>query len=254
MRLENKVAIVTGGASGIGETTVRLFAKEGAKVVIADLSPRGKELAEELNQAGFDALFVQTDVTIEYEVKHMVSLTVEKFGMIDILFANAGIAKDAPGHLLSMDDWQRRIDMNLTGVFFCDKYVIEQMLAQRTGGAIVNCGSIHRHAGNEDATAYSSAKGGVKLLTQTLGLRYARRGIRVNAVCLGYIDTSLIAGHSEAMNEHLIGLHPMGRLGKPEEVAKAVLFLASDDSSFVTGTSLLVDGGYRPIKWGFSLW
>ncbi|MFF2531917.1 SDR family NAD(P)-dependent oxidoreductase [Brevibacillus sp. DP1.3A] len=244
MRLENKVAIVTGGASGIGETTVRLFANEGAKVVIADFSPRGNELAEELNQAGFDALFVKTDVTKEDEVKNMVSATVEKFGKVDILFANAGIAKDAPGHLLSMDDWQRTIDINLTGVFLCDKYVIEQMLAQGTGGAIVNCGSIHSHAGKAGVTAYSSAKGGVKLLTQTLGLTYAKQGIRVNAVCPGYIDTPLIAGRDEALNEHLIGLHPMGRLGKPEEVAKAVLFLASDDASFVTGTSLLVDGGY----------
>ncbi|ATF11669.1 SDR family oxidoreductase [Brevibacillus sp. HB1.2] len=244
MRLENKVAIVTGGASGIGETTVRLFAKEGAKVVIADFSPRGNELAEELNQTGFDALFVKTDVTKEDEVKNMVNATVEKFGKVDILFANAGIAKDAPGHLLSMDDWQRTIDINLTGVFLCDKYVIEQMLAQGTGGAIVNCGSIHSHAGKAGVTAYSSAKGGVKLLTQTLGLTYAKQGIRVNAVCPGYIDTPLIAGRNEALNEHLIGLHPMGRLGKPEEVAKAVLFLASDDASFVTGTSLLVDGGY----------
>ncbi|MFF0831105.1 SDR family NAD(P)-dependent oxidoreductase [Brevibacillus sp. NPDC003359] len=244
MRLENKVAIVTGGASGIGETSVRLFAKEGAKVVIADFSPRGNELAEELNQAGFDALFVKTDVTKQDEVKNMVSATVEKFGKVDILFANAGIAKDAPGHLLSMEDWQRTIDINLTGVFLCDKYVIEQMLAQGTGGAIVNCGSIHSHAGKAGVTAYSSAKGGVKLLTQTLGLTYAKQGIRVNAVCPGYIDTPLIAGRNEALNEHLIGLHPMGRLGKPEEVAKAVLFLASDDASFVTGTSLLVDGGY----------
>ncbi|MFA4134405.1 MULTISPECIES: SDR family NAD(P)-dependent oxidoreductase [unclassified Brevibacillus] len=243
-RLEGKVAIVTGGASGIGETTVRLFAKEGAKVVIADFSPRGNELAEELNQAGFDALFVKTDVTKEDEVKNMVSATVVKYGKVDILFANAGIAKDAPGHLLSLDDWQRTIDINLTGVFLCDKYVIEQMLAQGTGGAIVNCGSIHSHAGKADVTAYSSAKGGVKLLTQTLGLTYAKQGIRVNAVCPGYIDTPLIAGRNEALNEHLIGLHPMGRLGKPEEVAKAVLFLASDDASFVTGTSLLVDGGY----------
>ncbi|MFS0557769.1 SDR family NAD(P)-dependent oxidoreductase [Brevibacillus sp. 179-C9.3 HS] len=244
MRLENKVAIVTGGASGIGETTVRLFAKEGAKVVIADFSTRGMELAEELNQAGFDALFVKTDVTKEDEVKNMVSVTVEKYGKVDVLFANAGIAKDAPGHLLSMDDWQRTIDINLTGVFLCDKYVIEQMLAQGTGGAIVNCGSIHSHAGKAGVTAYSSAKGGVKLLTQTLGITYAKQGIRVNAVCPGYIDTPLIAGRDEAITEHLIGLHPMGRLGKPEEVAKAVLFLASDDASFVTGTSLLVDGGY----------
>ncbi|MGG0936370.1 SDR family NAD(P)-dependent oxidoreductase [Brevibacillus centrosporus] len=244
MRFANKVAIVTGGASGIGETTVQLFAKEGAKVVIADFSLRGQELADKLNADGFDAFFVKTDVTHEEEVKHMVSATVEKYGRVDILFANAGIAKDAPAAKLSMDDWRRTIDINLTGVFLCDKYVIEQMLAQGGGGAIVNCGSIHSHAGKAGVTAYASAKGGVKLLTQTLGIDYAKEGIRVNAVCPGYIDTPLIAGRNEAMNDHLVSLHPMGRLGKPEEVAKAVLFLASDDASFITGTSLLVDGGY----------
>ncbi|MGG1662311.1 SDR family NAD(P)-dependent oxidoreductase [Brevibacillus sp. NRS-1366] len=244
MKLVNKVAIITGGASGIGETTVRLFASEGAKVVIADFSPRGIELADQLSAEGYEALYVKTDVTKEDEVKHMVSATVEKFGKVDILFANAGIAKDSAAHKLSLDDWQRTIDINLTGVFLCDKYVIEQMLAQGTGGAIVNCGSIHSHAGKAGVTAYSSAKGGVKLLSQTLGITYAKQGIRVNAVCPGYIDTPLIAGRNEEMNQHLINLHPMGRLGRPEEVAKAVLFLASDDASFVTGTSLLVDGGY----------
>ncbi|MFM1655721.1 SDR family NAD(P)-dependent oxidoreductase [Brevibacillus sp. B_LB10_24] len=244
MRFAGKVAIVTGGASGIGETTARLFAKEGAKVVIADFSPRGQELSDKLNADGFDALFVKTDVTSEEEVKHMVKATVEKYGRVDILFANAGIAKDAPAHQLSMEDWRRTIDINLTGVFLSDKYVIEQMLVQGGGGAIVNCGSIHSHAGKAGVTAYSSAKGGVKLLTQTLGITYAKEGIRVNAVCPGYIDTPLIAGRNQEMNEHLISLHPMGRLGKPEEVAKAVLFLASEDASFITGTSLLVDGGY----------
>ena len=244
MRFVDKVAIVTGGASGIGETTVRQFANEGAKVVIADFSPRGQELADQLNAEGHKALYVKTDVTKEDEVKHMVSATVERFGKVDILFANAGIAKDNAAHKLSLDDWQRTIDINLTGVFLCDKYVIEQMLAQGTGGAIVNCGSIHSHAGKAGVTAYSSAKGGVKLLSQTLGITYAKEGIRVNAVCPGYIDTPLIAGRNEEMNQHLISLHPMGRLGKPEEVAKAVLFLASEDASFVTGTSLLVDGGY----------
>ncbi|MMZ63326.1 Glucose 1-dehydrogenase 2 [compost metagenome] len=118
------------------------------------------------------------------------------------------------------------------------------MLKQGTGGAIVNCGSIHSHVGKARVTAYASAKGGVKLLTQTLGIDYAKEGIRVNAVCPGYIDTPLIAGRDEAITQHLVSLHPMGRLGKPEEVAKAVLFLASDDASFITGTTLLVDGGY----------
>ncbi|MDR0271501.1 SDR family oxidoreductase [Paenibacillus sp.] len=247
MRFENKVAIVTGGASGIGESTVRLFAAEGAKVVIADFSDRGQAVSEELNQQGFDTLFVKTDVTKEQDVIRMIEQTVEKYGKLDVLFANAGIAKDAPADQLSFEGWQRTIDINLTGVFLCDKYAIKQMLEQGTGGAIVNCGSIHSHVGKSRVTAYASAKGGVKLLTQSLGADYATKGIRINAVCPGYIDTPLISGRTEEITNHLVGLHPMGRLGKPEEVAKAVLFLASDDASFITGTSLLVDGGYTAV-------
>ncbi|BFT69383.1 SDR family NAD(P)-dependent oxidoreductase [Paenibacillus sp. P36] len=247
MRFQAKVAIVTGGASGIGEKTVRLFAEEGAKVVIADFSDRGQAVSDQLNKEGFDTLFIKTDVTKEDEVIHMVTQTVNKYGKLDILFANAGIAKDAPADLLSTEAWQKTIDINLTGVFLCDKYAIKQMLEQGTGGAIVNCGSIHSHVGKASVTAYASAKGGVKLLTQSLSADYAIKGIRVNAVCPGYIDTPLIEGRSETVNQHLIGLHPMGRLGKPEEVAKAVLFLASDDASFITGTSLLVDGGYTAV-------
>lgn len=243
MKLKNKTAIVTGGASGIGEATVRLFAAEGANVVIADISENGQQLTDELRKEGREAFFIRTDVTKEEEVKRMIAETVSRYDRLDILYANAGIAKDGPAHELNLDDWQRTIDINLTGVFLCDKYAIEQMLKQG-GGTIVNCGSIHSHAGKSGVTAYASAKGGVKLLTQSLGITYAQQGIRINAVCPGYIDTPLIQGRNEAMNEHLISLHPMGRLGRAEEAAKAVLFLASDDSSFITGTSLLVDGGY----------
>ncbi|NQX69179.1 SDR family oxidoreductase [Paenibacillus alba] len=247
MRFHSKVAIVTGGASGIGEVAARLFAEEGAKVVIADFSDRGQAVSDQLNAKGLDTLFVKTDVSKEDDVIHMVTQTVNTYGKLDILFANAGIAKDAPADQLSMEAWQRTIDINLTGVFLCDKYAIKQMLAQGTGGSIVNCGSIHSHVGKASVTAYASAKGGVKLLTQSLGADYATKGIRINAVCPGYIDTPLIEGRSEAVTQHLIGLHPMGRLGRPEEVAKAVLFLASEDASFITGTSLLVDGGYTAV-------
>ncbi|WP_256761097.1 SDR family NAD(P)-dependent oxidoreductase [Cohnella sp. WQ 127256] len=244
MRFATKVVIVTGGASGIGEAAVRLFAQEGAKVVIADFSERGQEVSDLYNAEGLDTMFVKTNVVDEDEVRNMVAQTVTKYGKLDILFANAGIAKDGPAHELSMEAWQRTIDINLSGVFLCDKYAIQQMLSQDTGGVIVNCGSIHSHVGKASVTAYAAAKGGVKLLTQTLGIDYAVKGIRVNAVCPGYIDTPLLAGRNEAITQHLVGLHPMGRLGKPEEVAKAVLFLASEDASFITGTTLLVDGGY----------
>ncbi|PKR85423.1 SDR family NAD(P)-dependent oxidoreductase [Heyndrickxia camelliae] len=244
MKLENKVAIVTGGASGIGEASVRLFAEEGAKVVIADFSERGKQLSKELNDKGFDTLFIKTDVTSEEDVKHMVAETVNHYGKLDILYANAGVADDAPAHELTYDKWKRTIDINLSGVFLSDKYAIEQFLKQGNGGVIVNAGSIHSHVSLPNPTAYSAAKGGVKLLTQNLCTAYAKEGIRINAVCPGYIDTPLLSKVDPRTKEYLANLHPQGRLGKPEEIAKAVLFLASDDSSFVNGTSLLVDGGY----------
>lgn len=244
VRFKDKSVIITGGASGIGEATARLFAAEGAKVAIADYADSGQSVADELKVKGADSLFIKTDVTREDQVRRMVERTAEAFGGVDVLFANAGIAKDGPAHDLSVDDWHRTIDINLSGVFFSDKYVIEQMLKQRTGGAIVNCGSIHSCVGKSRVTAYAAAKGGVKLLTQTLAIDYATKGIRVNAVCPGYIETPLLAGRSEEMTDHLVSLHPMKRLGRPEEVARAVLFLASEDASFITGSSLLVDGGY----------
>jgi len=244
MKLQDKVAIVTGGASGIGEATVRLFAQEGAKVVIADFSERGQHISDELNNSGFDTLFVKTDVTIEEDIKNMIHETVNKYGKLDVMYANAGVADDAPAHELSYEKWKKTIDINLSGVFLSDKYAIEQFLAQGTGGVIVNAGSIHSFVSLPNPTAYSSAKGGVKLLTQNLCTAYAKQGIRVNAVCPGYIDTPLLAEVDAQNKEYLASLHPQGRLGKPEEIAKAVLFLASDDASFVNGTTLLVDGGY----------
>ncbi|MEY9979648.1 SDR family NAD(P)-dependent oxidoreductase [Lysinibacillus sp. RC79] len=244
MKLKDKVAIVTGGASGIGEATVRLFVEEGAKVVIADFSDRGQSISEELNSNGYDTLFIKTDVTKEEEIQNMINETVNKYGKLNIMYANAGVADDAPAHELSYEKWKRTIDINLSGVFLSDKYAIEQFLKQGTGGVIVNAGSIHSFVSLPAPTAYSSAKGGVKLLTQNLCTAYAKEGIRVNAVCPGYIDTPLLSEVDAQQKEYLASLHPQGRLGKPEEIAKAVLFLASDDASFVNGTTLLVDGGY----------
>lgn len=244
MKLQNKVAIITGGASGIGEATARLFVEEGAKIVIADLSERGETLAEELKEQGYEALFVKTDVTDEVQVQYLIAETVACFGQLDILFANAGIANDAPITDLSYELWQRTIDINLSGVFLSDKYAIEQFIRQGSGGVIVNTGSIHSFVSLPTVTAYSAAKGGVKLLTQNLCTAYAKEGIRVNAVCPGYIETPLLADINEDVKASLAKLHPQGRLGKAEEVAKAVLFLASDDASFINGTTLLVDGGY----------
>ncbi|MBC1552135.1 SDR family oxidoreductase [Listeria booriae] len=247
MRLKEKVAIITGGASGIGKATAVKFAEEGAKVVIADFSEKGELVAKELREQNFEAHFVKTDVTNEAEIENMVKETVRVFGRLDVLFANAGIADDANIDALSYEKWKRTIDINLNGVFLSNKYAIEQMLEQGDGGSIVNAGSIHSVAGKEGVTAYASAKGGVKLLTQTLGATYARKGIRVNAVGPGYIDTPLIEAAQGEARQSLINLHPMGRLGKPEEVANAVLFLASEEASFISGTILVIDGGYTAV-------
>jgi NAD(P)-dependent dehydrogenase (short-subunit alcohol dehydrogenase family) len=243
MRFEGKVAVVTGGASGIGEATVRAFAREGASVVVADFADNGAALVEELIAGGAQALFVKIDVADSAAVQAMIAATVDAFGRLDILFANAGIAADDPITELDEERWNRTVGVNLGGVYLCDKYAIAQMVRQG-GGAIVNCGSIHSHVGRAGVTAYAAAKGGVKLLTQSLAIDYAAHGIRVNAVCPGYIETALLHAASEDDRAGLAALHPMGRLGRAEEVAEAVLFLASDAASFITGTSLLVDGGY----------
>lgn len=246
-RFEQKVVIVTGGASGIGATSARLFAEEGAKVVLADISDQGQALSDKLRAHGLQTSFMKTDVTKEDEVSRMVSETVQRYGRLDILFANAGIGSDGPTDELDALQWQRTIDINLTGVFLCNKHAVGQMLSQNSGGAIVNCGSVHSVVGKARVAAYAAAKGGVKLLTQSTAVAYASRGIRVNAVCPGYVETPLIDRLPEAVKQYLVGLHPIGRLGTAEEVAKAVLFLASDDASFITGTSLMVDGGYTAV-------
>ncbi|MDN7929875.1 glucose 1-dehydrogenase [Burkholderia metallica] len=243
MRFDKKVAIVTGGASGIGEATVRAFAREGASVVIADLTDRGERLACEIVENGGKATYIRTDVTDSEAVQKLIAETVRIYGRVDIMFANAGIAVDDCIEHLDESAWKKTIDINLTGVYLCDKYAIQQMRKQG-GGVVVNCGSIHSHVGKSGVTAYAAAKGGVKLLTQTLAIDYGQHDIRVNAVCPGYIDTPLLKDAPAAQKQALIALHPMGRLGKADEVASAVLFLASDDASFVNGSSLMVDGGY----------
>ena len=244
MSFNNKVVIVTGGASGIGLATVKAFCKNGAKVVIADLSHHGQTVSDELNQQGFTTSYFQIDVRNEQENKDLIQHTVDTFSGLDIVFANAGVAMDAPIDQLSLDRWQKTIDINLTAVYLVDKYAIEYWLAENKQGVIVNCGSIHSWVGKKGVTAYAAAKAGVKLLTQTLAIDYAAKGIRINAVCPGYIDTPLLSAADERQKETLAKLHPIGRLGQPEEVANVVLFLASDKASFVNGTAILVDGGY----------
>ncbi|MFD1204682.1 SDR family NAD(P)-dependent oxidoreductase [Sporosarcina contaminans] len=247
MRFQDKVVIVTGGASGLGEATALEFAKEGAKVVIADLSEKGQGYSEELNAQGYDTIFVQTNVAKEDDVKNLLSKTVEKYGKLDVMVANAGINIEADLHELDFDKWQKVIDVNLTSVYLSDKYAIEQFLKQGNGGVIVNTGSIHSLVARNGLTAYSASKGGVKMLTQQVASRYSKEGIRANAIAPGYIETPLMNTLSQDVIDSLVGLHPMGRLGKPVEVAKTVLFLASDDASFISGAILPIDGGYTAV-------
>lgn len=245
MAFNNKVVIVTGGASGIGACSVQAFAAQGANVMIADMdSEKGEALASEIQQQGGSAVFVKVDVTSEEDQKKLMDATITTFHQLDIVFANAGIAHDAPIDRLSYENWKKTIDINLSGVYLTDKFAIEYWIANARPGVIVNCGSIHSFVGKRGVTAYAAAKGGVKLLTQTLATDYAARGIRVNAVCPGYIDTPLLNKLTDRDREALKQLHPLGRLGKPEEVANVVLFLASEHASFVNGTAVLVDGGY----------
>ena len=247
MRLEGKVAIVTGGANGIGEATVRDMVNEGAKVIIADIDDeKGKALAEEFNKDGKKAAYCNTDVNKEAEVEAMVKLAKDEFGKLDILFSNAGIGNLVPTAELELENWQRVIDINLTGVFLSAKHAIPVML-ETGGGSIINAASMLGHVGQAETAAYTASKGGVVNMTRALAVEYAKDGIRVNAVCPGYVNTSLLDQLDEEMINHLISLHPINRLAEPEEIAKVTTFLASDDASFITGANLLVDGGYTAV-------
>lgn len=247
MKLNGKVAIVTGGASGIGEFTVREMVNEGAYVIVADLNDDlGNKLVNDLNKNGKKSIYANVNVTIEEDIKGMIALAVKEFGRLDIIFNNAGIGALAPSEDLTYDDWKKVLSVNLDGVFLCAKHAIKAM-KQSGGGSIVNNASILGHVGQAATAAYTAAKAGVLNLTKTLAVEYAKENIRVNSVSPGYIDTPLLSQLDENMKNHLISLHPLGRLGRPEEIAKAVVFLASDDASFVTGTDLLVDGGYTAV-------
>lgn len=247
-QFKKKVLIVTGASSGIGKATALAFAQAGGQVAVVDvLEKEGLNTAKMIEKAGGKAQFIKCDVSKEDDVKKMISQTIKTFGQIDYAFNNAGIeGQTAPTAESSMENWNRVIDINLKGVWLCMKYELIQMLKQGHGG-IINCSSIAGLVAFEGIPAYVASKHGVLGLTKTAAMEYAKSNIRINAICPGVIKTPMIDRFIKGDKDFEKGLlegEPVGRMGRPEEIASAVLFLCSEGSSFVTGHPLVVDGGW----------
>jgi NAD(P)-dependent dehydrogenase (short-subunit alcohol dehydrogenase family) len=249
MRLKEKVAVITGGASGIGRAGCIVFAREGAKVVVVDRNREGgAEVVEQIVKDGGEALFIPTDVCKEDEVERMVRQTVERFGKIDVLFNNATWYRVVPATELSLEDWRKTIDTTLTATFLCCKHVLRRMMTSG-GGSIINTSSVGGSVAFIAHPAYNAAKGGVNLLTKNLALDYGKYRIRVNSISPGIIETPLTAAdlHDPVKHKKLLERCFTGRIGKPEDIAYAAVYLASDEAGFVTGTDLFVDNGWTAV-------
>jgi len=249
MRLPDKVALITGGTSGIGEATALLFSQEGARVAITGRSlDRGERLAGKIEAAGGRAIFLQSDVRSAEQCRRSVDETLKAFGRLDVLFNNAGVYYPHTALDCTEEEWDQQIDVNLKGTFLMSKYVLPRMIEQG-GGVIINNSSGWGLVGGDAAVAYCASKGGVVLLTKAMAIDHGRQGIRVNCICPGDVDTPMLPEDARMRGlkwqDYLAGAanRPMGRVGTSDEIARAVLFLASDDSSFMTGAALVVDGG-----------
>ena len=243
MRLENKIAIVTGGSSGIGRASCVLFAKEGAKVVVTDINDKaGEGVVKTIKSNGGEGIFVHCDVTKEDQTRNLIAKAVEKYGRLDVLYNNAGIGMVKLLPEMTEQEWDRIFNINVKGAFLCSKYAIPQMKKQGRG-AIVNTASNWGLIAYPHWPAYCATKGAVVMLTKALAIDHAPDNIRVNCVCPGNIDTPLLRAGIEAETSFEEASKTMGRLAKPEEVAYVALFLASDESSYVTGSAVVVDNG-----------
>lgn len=250
MKLIDKVALITGGNSGIGKATAILFAKEGARVCLTGRNEtRCKKVIEEINEGGGQAIYVIADVRSSDECQKTVETTMKAFGQLDILFNNAGVYFPNNAVDCSEEEWNLTIDINLKGTFLMSKFVLPHMVAQKSG-VIINNGSGWGIVGGNEGVSYCASKGGVVLMTKAMAIDHATQGIRVNCLCPGDVETPMLDEDArmrgmtwEEYHEQAVAQRPMGRIGTPEEIAKAALFLASDDSSFMTGATLVIDGG-----------
>jgi NAD(P)-dependent dehydrogenase (short-subunit alcohol dehydrogenase family) len=250
-RVEGKVCMVTGGSLGLGAASARMLAREGARVVITDVKEaEGRALADEINNAGGVCIFVRHDVTQESDWVQAIDLTLQRFGRLDVLVNNAGVALAGGVEDTTLEQWRWLMSINLDGVFLGAKHGVEAM--KTLGGSIINLSSIEGLIGDPNLAAYNASKGGVRLLTKSVALDCAKRGygIRVNSIHPGYILTPMVEGYvhgqedAEAAEEALAALHPLGHIGEPDDIAYGVVYLASDESKFVTGSELVIDGGY----------
>lgn len=249
MRLKDKVALITGGTSGIGEATAVLFASEGAQVAITGRNEqRGAAVVKRIEQHGGHAAFFRADVSIASDCRRAVEETARGFGRLDILFNNAGVFYAQTALECSEREWDEQIDVNLKGTFLMSKFALPTMIAQG-GGVIINNSSGWGIVGGDHAVAYCASKGGVVLMTKAMAIDHGRQGIRVNCVCPGDVETPMLPADAKLRGlkweDYIAGCanRPLGRVGTVEEIAKAVLFLASEESSFMTGAALVVDGG-----------